>query len=567
MAKLVLQDIKKEGNSVFLTSYPTTGVLGLIGFMEDVSGTDATHTVEKSFRYTTDGINYSEWISLTFTNLTSLSFSPHQIVRFELQYFKNQPLGDNQIEVDSAEIEYDSQSLDIDTTTFDKTIFKKFFETDDEKVLNWYINVLNKLYQKGLIPDYLTRKQSETNFQEDIDFLQFWMSIAKFFAYYVIYARQFQNFHQSESLLFEFLEQRGMKVSDSTTLEQMNILMSDYYAEVLKRGTIKVVEKVEDGAKVDGELLRLLWYKREQDEFIYNPRLPQHTGWNLSNSSPLYRGLYLHDNANKAPEKQLYPQDVSKYTGGVLVNDSTLNQSVLTSQLLKFADFIKIDDSLDYEFSFLIKTAGDISVKITLLDKDLNQVDSYSYQDNSPLEYFLQDAPLYRSDRYLPIKLFLYNSNKPLFNQDTTEIHQGSDLKIHPDAVWVNFEISSSASAFLYGLRLLPLATPYSHGLIQVNNIIDSFIVNNNHYMNFKQIYNHISKYFIPYSSHIFAINIQDFYNIQQIPENPIRKTRWIGGGAYCEKKSWRGINEICETIEVQWVGEESTAFCLKQEI
>lgn len=560
MAELILKDIKTEGNAVFITSYPTVGVLALTSFMEDVEGVDGTHTFEKSFRYTIDGVHFSDWIALTFGNLSGLTLLPHQIVQFEFQYVKLQPLGDDQLEVNAIDVQFTQEAVQ-PQEMFDKTIFKRFFESTDMRILNWYVNVLNKLYQKGLIPDYLERNVTD-NVNEDEDFLQFWGSIAKFFAYYVIYARQFQNFHESEVLLFDFLEQRGLKISDTTTLEQMNALMKDYYAEVLKRGTISVVDREEKGADIDGELLRLLWYKRHQDEFIFNPRLPQHIGWNLGNSSPLYRGLYLHDNANKAPEPQLYPNNIALYDGATLTIDEGHNILSVTSDTLSFIDKIKVDSNLDYQFSFLIKCSDPITVKLLCYDKDLNLIDTISYKDGSTNNTLLDEVKLYRGDKYLPINLFIYNSNKPLFSADTTEIHQGNDVKLHTDAVWVAPQITIDGQANIYGLRYLPLKTPYSHGIIQTNNVIDTFFVNNNNHFTFKQAHNHIVKYLIPYNSHLFSINIEDFNNIESQLEVGVRQTTWIGGDGYCEKLGWKGASPICETIATLWIGEEETAYC-----
>lgn len=561
MAELILQDIKKEGNSIFISSYPTVGIIALTSFFEDLDGEDGTHLFQKSFRYTVDGVHFSEWMSLTVPNLTGLALLPHQIVKFEFEYLKIQPLGDDQLQVNELQLQFNQQPVD-PQEMFDKTIFKAFFESNDMRVLNWYINVLNKLYQKGLIPDYLERNNTEIA-NSDEDFLQFWGAIAKFFSYYVIYARQFQNFYESESLLQEFLEQRGLKISDSTTLEQMNELMKNYYSEISKRGTIHIVDKQSNGLQIDGELLRLLWYKQHQDEFIFNPRLPQHIGWNLGNSSPLYKGLYLHDNANKAVEQQLYPKNIDLYTGASLIVDEGHNVLTISDNSLQFTQKIKVDSNLDYQFSFLIKSTAKISVKFICYDVDNNIIDTYSYKDGSVNDTALQQVKLYRGDKYLPVNVFLYNSNKPTFANDLTEIHQGSDIKLHSDVVWVSPQITiEDGDANIYGIRFLPLKTPYSHGIIQTNNVIDSFIINNNNKYTFKQAHNYIVKYLLPYNSHLVTIDIQQFVNAQDQQETAISQTKWIGGDGYCETLNWRPVEPYCETVATNWIGEEHTAYC-----
>lgn len=509
MADLLLQDIKYEGNSIFISSYPIVGILALGSFVEDLEGEDLSHTFEKSFRYTVNGVHFSEWSPLSTVALLSLSFLPHQVIQFEFQYNKNQPLGEDVLQVNDLTLTFVQNT--VFQEMFDKTIFKTFFESTDTRVLNWYVNVLNKLYQKGLIPDYLERNSSE-NSADDDDFIQFWSSVAKFFSYYVIYARQFQNFNQSEVLLSEFLKQRGLSLSNSTSLFQMNLLMRDYYAEINKRGTISVVDKEKDGALLDGELLRLLDYIEDKDEFIFNPRLPQHIGWNLGNSSPLYKGFYLHQNINKAPEKQTYPNNILLYTG---VQDLAIEDGKQTLHIVnnsfQFQSNIKIDPQLNYEFSFLIKTSAVFSVYIDSFDIDGNLVDLYSASDGLPANVFVSSASLYRADKFIPVKFFIYAADRDIANEELNlHMNQGVNLILNPKSVYINIYIESETEAFIYGLKILPLTSPYSHGLIQTNNVIDCFAVNNNHQLTFEEIRANIVRYLIPYSSHLLLTNIND---------------------------------------------------------
>jgi hypothetical protein len=101
---------------------------------------------------------------------------------------------------------------------FKNSIFSTFFGTDDINVLNWLINVLEKLFQKGLLPNYLDRYDDNN---DATDFLNFWKAICKFFSYYVIYARQYQTFYTNIHLIREFLAERGIVYSLDNTLSQL----------------------------------------------------------------------------------------------------------------------------------------------------------------------------------------------------------------------------------------------------------------------------------------------------------------------------------------------------------
>jgi hypothetical protein len=558
MSVLTFQEKRLEGNSIFLSYLPATAIVSIDSCVETIAaGVDASHYFEKYFRYTIDGVKYNDWIPFTGqSDLIAIPILPHQIFEIEFVYNKIQPVGDDQLNVDSLVINVTKQAI-APQLHYDSTVFKQFFNIDDEKILAWYVNVLNKVYDSGVIPDYIKRGEAAIS---DEDFLHFWGAISKFFAYYVAYAREFQTFYQNESLLREYLEQRGMKISNKTTLPQMVSLMEDFYAEVCKRGTMRIVRDTD----IEGELLRAVWYDATVDDIVFNPRLPQHTGWNLRNSSPLYRGLYLHDNANKMVEQQIYPQDISNYDGVdiAIVTDAPHTVLQVPTSITPI-DFIKVSSEADYELSFLIKTAAQFSISIESFDKDYNPLPTYSYKDGSNDGLALDEVAFCRSDKYFPVKICLYNANKPLFSGDTTSINRGHDIKLHSNAVWIKYVISTDAELLMYRVRLLPMATSYSHGLIQTNNIIDCFVTNNDNRFSMKELREYIVKYLIPYNSNLLLFEIRDLGEVTQ--EVRTDSLSWIGGGSYCEIAQWRPIEPYCE--QIGWRPQQSSMYCVQQEI
>ena len=40
----------------------------------------------------------------------------------------------------------------LSTVIYDKSVFKQFFENNDPQVLAWALNVLEKLYEPGIVP-------------------------------------------------------------------------------------------------------------------------------------------------------------------------------------------------------------------------------------------------------------------------------------------------------------------------------------------------------------------------------------------------------------------------------
>jgi hypothetical protein len=73
------------------------------------------------------------------------------------------------------------------------------------------VNVLEKLYKKGILPAYIERDFNSTN-AADRDFIDTWRAVTHYFALYVCMARHFQFFYQDTNLLNEYLDQRGITV-------------------------------------------------------------------------------------------------------------------------------------------------------------------------------------------------------------------------------------------------------------------------------------------------------------------------------------------------------------------
>jgi len=509
---ITTDNIRIEGNSIIMKLQPATGLLALTSFISEEQGASESAYFEKYFRYSLNGVIFNEWQALTALAVTNLTISTNDILVIELQYFKREPLGESSVlSVTSVEIE----ALQENTPSlqyFDNTIFKKFFNSDSIEVLRWYVNVLDKLYQRGIIPNYIDRLN---DFESPDDFLAFWRSIAKFFSFFVAYARKVQNFYESESLLSEYLEERGIKTSIENSLVELNALMNSFYEQMARRGTISIVDDKIQGDLLDGELLRLVWYKGEEDEFLFNLHKPEHFGWNVSNSSPLYKGLHLNDNLNKFGDKSYEPYDISLYPSGAeIIDDEDKKVLQISGVWGEFSHKMKVSSDVDYEFSFLIKkeAIATLTVRLQAYDKDLNLINLKSYRDGSLKNDFFTNIGLSRDDKYLLVRMFLYNKSKGTLLTDQTTIHQGTNLVSSNNVVWiVPFIEIDGGSALICGTRFLPSNTSYSHGLIQVNNWISCWLKNRNHSLTTKTIEDFIKKYLIPYNAYIKVLNIDGY--------------------------------------------------------
>lgn len=223
------------------------------------------------FRYSRDGgETYTEWITLTketFSELGRLTDSCDLVLDYVTKpYVKTRAF-------------IDPYADPLSTTIYDKTIFKTFFDSNDPQVLTWAVNVLEKLFEPGIVPMYVSRNNQD-------DYNTFFLTMTHYFAFVVIYARNYRQLENSDLLMKEFIEGWGLVYENINTLDQRRYLFNNWIQEFYKRGTYQVVET---GGTIEGELRRLVGYEKP-NEFIFGVLSPQNVGWCLGWSSPTWYG-------------------------------------------------------------------------------------------------------------------------------------------------------------------------------------------------------------------------------------------------------------------------------------
>lgn len=550
---------KQEGRSIYIKSNPVVGLLALTSLVDDNNGPQGPADFIKTFRYSINGVQYSNWIPLTTPNVIAITPNPTKPFIIEVAYFKNEAVGVSVLDVNNVTITADDQ-FDQETPFFDNSLFKKYFNANSTEVLNWYVNVLEKLWEKGLIPNYLVRDASDPD-----DFLALWSAVTRFFAYYVSYARTFSTFYNNYDLLTDFLQQRGLNVSPENSLPELQWMLQTFYYQMSIRGTNNIIK--EGGDEGTGELKRLIHYKKLLDEFLWVLYKPENFGWCLGHSSPLYKGLRVNDSLNKASWSPGYTtmEGSSSYTSGGSISEviDEGNLVLSFSAGILSATGIKMDPNVDYELSFQVKmpSTTKMNFSITGHDEFGNLINLISRKTGSTTGAFLTDAVISRdNDKYVTVRCYLYNQDRPQFVSDSTNIRQGQNIISISTLSDILFRLSFDGSAKVFDFKILPVQTDYSRGLIQVKNFISTWLINRNKVYSTKELEDYISRYLIPYNAHIRITNIGDYLYIA--PEEPIDSTFWVGAGEYCQKLVWVGIDPSCEVSNLIWVPEEETAFC-----
>jgi hypothetical protein len=307
---------------------PILGIVLLSDFIDEVLNETGNKYFEKQFRYSLDGVNYSEWLSLTTDNIRGIEIVPTHT--FKVQYTYKRVGSDGTGNLAFNFVTLNGQYIEVESgQIFNKSIFGRFFSTISIDVLNWMLNVLEKMYQPGIIPKYVIRNRNANDLWEDKDYLDFWKLITWFFAIIVTYARLFKNFDTNEILFREYLKAHDLFTSSGSSLEDLTYLLNNLYSQIRERGTNLIAIKKDeildidesdeessssdaDIQRVDGELLRLI-NSNSLDEFIFCLCEPWKIGWNIDNSSPLYKGTNQMSNLIKSYEKSEGIVNINKY--------------------------------------------------------------------------------------------------------------------------------------------------------------------------------------------------------------------------------------------------------------
>jgi hypothetical protein len=419
--------IERTNNVVRIKSSPYVGIIGLGSFLEVGGG---SFTSSKSFRFTKDGINWGDWQELTTENIRNLAFSNKDTLIFELMV-----TGEGMDNIVGMYLSPISSHPNYIKTYFNNSIFYNFFKIEDFKVLEWYLNVLEKIWAKGLLPNYIKREKGVG--ENDKDFIEFWRSVAMFFAFYVALAEKFENYWQSEILLQEFLEQRGMIIGRSMSLSELQYLMKNFYREMSKRGTIQVYDR---NSRIEGEFLRLIGW-RQWDEFLVYQHIAGEWGWCLGRSSPLWRGVGNREGTQKIESLDL---------------------------------LMPISDSFTYELNFKY-LGGNFTVSFKFYDINDNELlGRSSLTGNTIYHNFVQFYP-FREDLSLPYKIIFYSQSKTPNLNDKLHQNQSENIILPKGIKKIKIDIvGGGVSSDIY---FSPSFTRYSHGILQVKNWLSMWIL------------------------------------------------------------------------------------------
>lgn len=520
------------GEIIYINHEVLFGVLSVDNFTDIITGETVNRYFNKTFRYALNGFDFSDWQTLNLVNLQAIPVTEYNVLAIQFAYERVGSDATGQLEINSYVLTVTNQTLDL--RKYDKTIFKDYFAFDDPEVLGWSVNVTEKLYEKGIVPNYILRKQGE----DDQDYIDIWYIVTIFNAIIVKFGRTIKDYYYNRNLLIQFLRQRNLFVSDFNSLSDLQYLADNYYDEINKRGTELVFKKKDAtiNQDADGEVLRLInWI--EDDEFLYNLVINKHVGFCLGNSSPLFKGLYVHNSLNKAYEKTESVVDLGLYplinSGDcAIITDGSVDvlkiSGVTDGETAGIGDIdmdkaIVVNSGINYEITFKIKQPVTLSDNITFgvigFDYEDNVVDLLSVIDGTTENFFFEKQPLIRDDMYFHVRGIIFNKDEPNRTAAQSLLNIGfgqhlvfdeSIVKIIPVLILDRGTVAASndGDLYIYDFQMKPCSTSYSKGFMNVANLIQLWITNRNNSFEIANLELLVRRFLIPYDSWIKTIEL-----------------------------------------------------------
>lgn len=518
------QTLENGHKLIIKTKIPIMGISLLKNYVDETLGEMGQSEFAKKFRYSKDGgASFSGWADLTDSNLSKVDIDVAEWYIFEYEYTH---VGvRNPMYFSSSRMSIRVETSDKDEI-YKKTDFSKFFDIDDPDVLAWAYNVLEKLYEKGILPKYYSRNNVK-------DFQDYWLTVTHFFALIVKLGRLPENIPDNKILFEQFLDVRGLFFSGEEDKEQREYLFRNYIMEYGKRGTYEIFTK--DGKNL-GEFLRLINYK-EIDELIYTALYNDEMGWCLGSSSPMWdQAILLHSlfkgyeygedvvDVTRYPvnpgteiveynERKYLKLTADNFLGNRISQFSKANVIEYGNGSLKNIDgrqtvLFKISPDMDYEISFRIaqKSTSDIEFGVVPLNRNFQQTqlkDSRNGVDSNIFGTFSVEA---KENGECVYTACILNSNTEHNAKMCVNVPNGNNLINKGETVYImpQIKILHDSESLIRDIKIKPLNLPSSQGQMGQKEIFLPYF-NNNSLRSDDEVKEITERFLLPYKLKIWS--------------------------------------------------------------
>ena len=568
---IVENTVSEIGDVIIIkASVPIVGLVTLASFTDSVVNETGAKYFYKEFRFSVDGVNFSTWRELTNLNISSVDVSPTATFIIEYRYTRSG--SDNNLpnlEFNQVQLSGDFSEVNCGES-YNNSIFAKFFTCTDLCVLSWMINVLEKMYSKGVLPEYITRGDQGNEAGQDDDFMEFWKSISQYFAYIVCYARQWDIAKSTNNydILIEYLRNQTFFFCGSESVDELKYVMNNTYDEMRKRGTYEIIKtKSDDGKSINGEWHRLFCHLNQCTDWYFSYTSNFDIGWVGDKASPTYMGNYFDEGLTKGYELGESVLDLGSYSimdtdGDISIvsdidnNGDDIEVMQITSvtagniagigsseEQVSKDDLFKVSTDCDYEITFWAKledNSGHLTFGVNTYDVEGNLIQPFgtiTAFSGATWNKFTRRATVGRDDRYYFFRGIIYNKNYrrqhgeknadykiSAVNSNLQSEHlrfNNEDIcHIMPYIIFDNEIYGTLGGTInLYDIKVRHLRTEYSTGFEQPSGFIKMKVENFNKKFSNVEAENYMREFLLPYNSthHLSFINSPENTNIEEV--------------------------------------------------
>ena len=144
------------GEEIKYTLDPLSNVSSIDSFTDSITGETATRYFEKYFRFSQEGLYFSDYYVLTSYTLSQISTDALSSYVIEIKYVRAGSDSTGDLTLNSISIQSTPVTVD-NGYEFNHSNFAKFFESNDVDVMKWTLNVLKKIFEYGQLATYILR--------------------------------------------------------------------------------------------------------------------------------------------------------------------------------------------------------------------------------------------------------------------------------------------------------------------------------------------------------------------------------------------------------------------------
>jgi len=510
-------------NDAFEFTYqtPLRGLREIDSLIDDITGELVDRFFIKHFKFSYDGVRYNDdWIELSLVNLQQnihdattglLPIRNDIVVKF--RYIRKGTNISGTLTLNSLIIGgvYSMEYLQV--LDFENTVYSNIAWTDEYWNRVW-LNLMKKTHESGMIPTFMPRGEEDN--WDDADYVVLWKSLSYFFALQIALVNDvITELINRPKLLGEYLHQRSILTCGNEDLSYLQWIAQNAYDVSRKRGTIDIVKQ--DGDHIlpvlnprHGEMLRLICYNVSLDEFLFEY---VEGGITIDLSWPTYYGLTNHLQLNKSPENTQDVLDLGLYntSGSVsLVTDGSKEVVQLSGSSEIELIEIKVDDGLDYEFTFMasqptLPGGTSMSVLIECIDEGGFTLSVVEIETGSTVTEFVSGYNFPMANHYYPFKGLMFRESSSLIPtvDSTLDIGSGRHVRLPVGTKRVKLKVTFSGAGEL-NLWDIKMKPTFNQQISTFINGIDStniWLKNNNLRFTNRSIEQKIREYLIPSNS------------------------------------------------------------------